>query len=349
VTLKPILVAGIAALVGAATAWSVLVLFKDPGTEPASTFTTTTVKEGKVGASIALNTVVTWGSRGAGINRASGVVTRVGPAVRSDAHVGDILYWVDLKPVVVARGATPSFRALSVGSNGDDVVQLQMFMEELGHLVADASGDFGASTDYAVRQWQEDVGATVDGVVDAGDIIYLDSTFPRAVVLRTAVASVGATLTGGEEVLSVLSASPTFVIPVTDTQAAVMPTGTPVIIDGPSGTRWRAEVASQNVDPRTKQINIRLVAPDPGRPICRSQCGQLPATHTSTLQSRVITVRTVRGLVVPVAAISSGSEGLSVTDEAGQRKSISIVASTDGLAVVEGLKAGERLRIGPDS
>ena len=348
-TLKSILVALVAALIGAATVWSVLVLFDEPQTEPSSTFTTATAKEGEVGASITLNTVATWGSRRAGINRASGVVTRVGPSVRRQAQVGDILYWVDLKPVVVARGATPSFRSLSVGSNGDDVRQLQGFLRELGYPVADAPGNFGTSTAHAVQQWQGDIEATVDGVVGAGDIIYLASTFPRAIVLKAEVVAVGATVTGGETVLSVLSESPTFVMPVTDTQAAVMPTGTAVIIDGPNGSRWRARAESQSVDTRTSQINIRLVAPRPGRPICRSQCGQLPVTRTSSLPSRVITVKTVRGLVIPVAAISSDNQGLSVTDETGRRRTISILASADGLAVVEGLTAGERVRIGPDS
>ncbi len=73
---------------------------------------------------------------------------------------GQVLYAVNLRPVVVAAGETPAFRSLGRGaSGGADVAQLQGLLAGLGFFDGDADGEFGWATESAVRDWQESLGA----------------------------------------------------------------------------------------------------------------------------------------------------------------------------------------------
>jgi hypothetical protein len=56
-------------------------------------------------------------------------------------------------------------RILRIGSSGDDVRTLQLILGARGYGAFDATGTFGPATDAAVRAFQRDVGAAVDGVV----------------------------------------------------------------------------------------------------------------------------------------------------------------------------------------
>lgn len=340
-----IVIALLAAGVGAAAVWAYDVLFAEQVERSASKYTLATVETGEIGASITLNAVAHWPTRSAGINRARGVVTDVRHKSGTPVREGDVLYTVNLEPVVLGAGKIPPFRTQRVGVRGADVEQLQDFLDRLGYPVGDPPGSFQASTAAAVRAWQAGTGATVDGVVDPGDIIFVRSSFPRAIVFETI--SVGSTLGGGETVVSLLAKTPRFTMPVTASQAAVMPADTSVVIDGPGGERWDAMVASQRTNPSTSQVEVRLVSGDADQPVCGQRCDAIPTTGSTRLLSKVVTVEPTRGLVIPVAAISSRAEELSVTTDDGTERSISVVASSDGMAVVTGLAAGSRVRIEP--
>lgn len=59
---------------------------------------------------------------------------------------------------------------LRKGSEGDQVGTLQILLNAYGYRDADGDilavdNDFGANTEYAVRNFQEDNGLAVDGVV----------------------------------------------------------------------------------------------------------------------------------------------------------------------------------------
>lgn len=342
-----VLVAVVTAVLGAAATWAAMTLFKDTPREPTATYTLVTVGKGEVGSSIALNTVAAWSATGVGINRAVGVVTEV--LVRPGASVkeGQVLYSVNLEPVVIGTGSIPSFRSLAEGATGQDVEQLQTFLAHVGHPTYDSSGTFAASTRSAVRSWQADVGATVDGIVEPGDIVFIPSRLPQTVSLDHGTIKVGASLAGGETVVSLLAQSPRFVLPVTDSQAAVMPAGTVVFIKAPSGGNWKARVASQEPNAATSQTDVVLRASSKGQPICRSACQSIPVLGQTSLESRVVTLRTTRGLVVPVAALLSDAEGVSVMKADGTVSPVTVVASSDGVAVVTGVAPGDRLRIEP--
>ena len=110
-------------------------------------------------------------------NRMNGTVTRVPePGVFVQ---GDILYWVNEKPVVLLYGDLPQYRVIDIPRRGDvsgpDVIQLKEALVALGY---DPDGDvslgetFGGNAENMVESWQEDIGANVDGAVGIGEVIY---------------------------------------------------------------------------------------------------------------------------------------------------------------------------------
>jgi peptidoglycan hydrolase-like protein with peptidoglycan-binding domain len=119
---------------------------------------------------------------------------------------GDVLYRVDDQPVVALYGDQPAYRdiyggyeievpaddpyteVIEVGEEGSDtkyvdvvltgydVLQLEDALVALGYdpnATVTVDGDFNSSTRQMVRNWQKDVGAEVDGVVDFGEIVFL--------------------------------------------------------------------------------------------------------------------------------------------------------------------------------
>lgn len=116
-------------------------------------YTFVKVVPGEVGSSISLNTVAEWAPVPVGANRAAGVVTSVGVVAGDEVGPGVVLYTVDLRPVVVAQGAVPAFRAIGQGTEGADVAQLQAMLTARGFYTGVADGKAGAGTVSGIRAW----------------------------------------------------------------------------------------------------------------------------------------------------------------------------------------------------
>lgn len=86
-----------------------------------------------------------------------GTVTRGGLAAGSHADAGEVVAVVNERPVIVFTGDVPSYRALSEGSSGRDVAQLQSGLEALGYDIWDKEGFYGASTAGAVYYFYRDL------------------------------------------------------------------------------------------------------------------------------------------------------------------------------------------------
>lgn len=113
------------------------------------------------------------------------------PAPGDILDVGDVVYEVDTRPVVLLTGEIPAWRSLQRGDRGEDVRQLKLSLAALGYGDGLTVDDvFGPVTQAAVKAWQATVGMVVDGIVDHGEVVFL----PGAV----RVASVG--LLPGDEV-----------------------------------------------------------------------------------------------------------------------------------------------------
>src|SRR5690606_14262406 len=187
---------------------------------------------GEVGSSINLNTVAEWKPVPIAANLASGTVTSVSVTAGQEVGVGSVLYAVNLRPVVIAQGDVPAFRTHSRNTTGADVAQLQAMLTQLGFYKGDVSGDFGWLTQAAVEAWQKSLGVDDDGVVQAGDVVFVPS-LPTRISLDADKVVRGASLGASDPVISGLPAAPTFRVPVTDTHSALRPHGARVEGAGP--------------------------------------------------------------------------------------------------------------------
>ena len=125
----------------------------------------------------------------------------------------------------------------------------------------------------------------------------------------------------------------------------MMPSGTRVEITSPSGAVWVGVVVEHKRDTQSGTTNAILAGLD-GAIICGDSCGEVPVTGQLTLSSKVVTVETVQGLIVPSSALISTADGqLAVVDEAGQRFPVTVTAAARGESVIEGVPAGTKVRV----
>lgn len=336
-----VLCAAAAGGVGWAAA-SVLTPAEDP--LDASEFTFVQVQSGEVGASVNLNTVARWTPIPVGASRASGVVTEVSVQAGQEVVQGDILFRVDQRPVAVAQGEVPAYRPIGLDAEGPDVAQLQTMLTALGHYAGSVDGNAGARTIAAIRSWQKASGVEQTGVVEVADIIYVPS-LPTRVSLDGEVVARGNLVDGGEQVVRALPASPEFRVPVTESQAAMMPAGTRVEITSPDGDQWVALAGRQVTDAQSGSIDVYL-DPSDGASICGGACAQVPVTGDALLSSVIVTIEQVSGLVVPSAALVTDASGqISVITESGKRREVTVMASARGMSVIEGVNDGVRVRV----
>lgn len=333
--------------VGAAGGWAASVVF-DPGPDVPVTadYTVVEVVEGEVGQELQLITSASWPRQPAGMARAAGTVTSIAVDGTAVTAPGDVLYTVDLRPVVAGRGPVPAFRDLAEGIRGPDVSQLQGLLLETGYLRAEPDGVFGAGTMQAVRAWQRDLGVGVDGVVRAGDIIFFPA-LPTRLVPESQVLAVGGVLAGGEVTLQAVSGEPVFEMRVTEEQSGRIQSGALVLVQAPDGSQWEAIVTQ---DPRPTSddgvVSVPLAAADGEGAVCATACDAVPVAAASQLPSTVVTVPVERGLTLPAAAVQVDASGGSfVVDATGARRPLTVRTGVAGTVLVEGVEAGQRVRV----
>jgi hypothetical protein len=107
---------------------------------------------------------------------AEGTLTRVRPE-GSAVRRGQSLFSIDARPTAhVLYGRVPMYRALHAGvSDGSDVRQLERNLVALGldpRGAVEVDGHWDAATTAAVLRWERRRGATADGVVERGDVVF---------------------------------------------------------------------------------------------------------------------------------------------------------------------------------
>ncbi|RYF52394.1 MAG: peptidoglycan-binding protein, partial [Comamonadaceae bacterium] len=145
-----------------------------PAEDPlaANDYTTVQVRAGEVESSMRVNAGAEWRQTRVGVNRASGVVTRVHVRPGDEVRQGDRLYAVDERTVVVARGTVPAYRSLARGDEGEDVRQLQAMLKAVGFYAGERDGRMGLATVLSVKAWQESIGVRPTGSVEVGDVMF---------------------------------------------------------------------------------------------------------------------------------------------------------------------------------
>lgn len=331
-------------LAGAGVGWAGSAVLAPPTSVlNATPFTYVDVVPGEVGSSINLNTAAEWSLVPVGSNQAVGTVTGVNVTAGQEVTAGATLYSVNLRPVVIAQGDVPAFRALAQDAVGTDVAQLQRALSALNLYRGSASGTFTAATTTAVKAWQEASGVPQDGVVQPGDVVFVP-TLPTRVSLATSIVTRGAALVGGEPVVSSLPAAPAFTVPVTETQAALIPIGTRVEIANPQGGLWDGFVTGRAGDELTGLV-VNLQGKD-GAVLCGDVCAQIPVEGKTLLSSKIVTVETRTGLTIPSAALLSAADGtVSVIGKDGAEYPVNVLTSARGISVITGVDEGLSVRI----
>ena len=299
------------------------------------------VDVGTVGRSFTFTAVAEWELVPAGQNSAAGVVTSILVEPGDTVRPGQVIYTVDLRPVVVAQGEVPMFRSLGLRARGVDVAQLQTLLTERGHYTGEIDGVFGSTTRSAVRAWQEALGVEDTGVVEAGDLIFVPS-LPARIALAENIA-VGARVSGGEPALLLVPDDPVFRIPLAVEQAALVPLSGDVLVEYPQGV-WEASIDRAVEVVERGQLNLVLVGRD-GSSVCGELCAEWVDLRGRTdFRSEVIAVPETTGPVVPVAAITTDAANQpSVTLTDGTMIPVEIVQSAQGIAVVEGIEPGTEI------
>ena len=143
-------------------------------------------------------------------SRSPGTITWVAE-VGSTIEQGDVLYEVNGRPVVALYGDIPAYRAMQDIPRGDnlsgaDILQLEQALTDLGYNAntVTVDGEYTANTAAMVADWQEDVGALADGVVQLGEVVFV----PGPGVLTGIEVAVGDTVNDGRPVVSLTGADP---------------------------------------------------------------------------------------------------------------------------------------------
>jgi len=301
-----------------------------------------TVGVDTVGRSVSFTAIGEWVVTPVGWTGGSGTVTSIDVAAGETVSAGDILYTLDLRPVVAAEGEVPMFRSLGLRSEGRDVAQLQTLLSTLGFFQGEVDGTFDASTRTAVRAWQDWLGVDDDGVVQPGAIVFMPS-LPARIVLSESV-TVGGRFGGGEEVVSVLPEAPRFHIPLAAEQAALVPLTADVVVQYAEGS-WSGRI-EHAVETEFDQLELVLTGPAGGS-LCADACTEwVDLTSPTDFRANIIVIPETTGVAVPVAGISSNpGNSTFVTLADGAMIPVTILASGNGLAIVDGLAAGTEIRL----
>ena len=300
---------------------------------------TYTVLEQTIERSLAFTAVAEWETVPLAGASSTGLLTSIDVASGDVVEPGDVLYTINLRPVVGATGLVPAFRDLALGDNGADVRQLQELLIEVGFLDSAPDGQFDERTEAAVRAWQASLGID-DGVVRLGDVLFTAELPIR--VIPTGEVAIGEPVTGGEAVIAALAPEPTVVIPLTREQRDLVPLSGEVVVTHPGGS-WSGVIA-RAAEPDTEGGLLDLVLEGvDGGPICGDACvDAIPPEGRTDFEAEIVVVPPTTGPVVPIAAISTDPGGnQSVQLVSGEVRPIDIHASTDGLAVVTGIDAGD--------
>lgn len=306
-------------------------------------FVTVDVKEQTVGRVLNLNVTVTQAKQALAVNTLSGVVTMVSRS--GGKRQGSVLYRVAAKPVRAVQGRQPFYRSMSLGAKGTDVAQLRKALVAMKYLSANGR-TFDRATRLAVRDWQRDLGMPRTGGVALGELVAVPN-LPGSIVVDAKVLVPGAMLSGGEKVVFAAAGQPEFALVVSPEQSSLVPESATIQM-AYQGKKWTALIADSQttVNGETKLI---LTSPKGGA-VCAKDCALLAGLEEVFILSQVQVVPPASGPAVPVAAITTtpdGSTHVQVVADDGAReiRTVRVLGSQDGVAVVDGVTVGERVQV----
>jgi peptidoglycan hydrolase-like protein with peptidoglycan-binding domain len=244
-------------------------------------------------------------------------------------------------------GTVPAYRDISPKTTGADVRQFFTFLMNQGYA-AEQTDTYSPYLAEAVKAWQADNGYIADGIVRASDLIWFPR-LPRLVYLDAKELTVGNIVSRGVGDISVAPSVPRFRLRVDQDAARDIVPGLDVVIHSPKDGDWRAITGDQTPasdDPNTSVVRLESKG---GNVICEKQCANLGVNGNTQLSAEVVTVPKKTGLVVPASAIKTGAtpEDTFVIEQSGKKAKVTLLQSARGLCLVDGLRAGQKIRAAP--
>lgn len=271
-----------------------------------------------------------------------GIVTEA-PESGATVEPGEVLLRIANRPVFLARGTQPLYRELRrVASSerdaagdrlglqtGPDVEQLQRFLlaagfDDEGRLEAD--GEFGVTTERAVKAWQRSVGLVATGKVDRSQLVFADGA-----VRIEAAAKVGQPFT---EVTATFG-SPRVMVTVTARQRDFFTVGNEVTIASASASVSGSviELERDVGDDGSTRYEVEIEVDD-GQALGGAEAVRVTAVRVTA--SDVLTVP-VRALV----ALAEGGWAVHVSTPTGPKlTAVELGDVIDGTASITGVDEG---------
>lgn len=257
------------------------------------------------------------------------------------ASEGSVVFTINSVPVVLAEGSIPSYRDLSIGDVGEDVRQLQEFLDRQGHTIGEADGRFGSATRVAVRDWQKTNSAEATGTVQLGSIQWVPTT---PVVVSSGETRVGEWVDSSSVIVEILARKPSFRLRLGE-QRNLVPEEPLLLVD--FGTRQVPAALGQGI---VDEFGTSyLLEPLQGDSICEEPCLEVGFRESGTIPIEVVFVPETTGPAVPVAAIRYSEDGHAfVRNLSGTELEIRVLAVDSGMAVVDGIDEGVEILLPAD-
>jgi peptidoglycan hydrolase-like protein with peptidoglycan-binding domain len=264
---------------------------------------------------------------------------------------GNPLLKVDTKPVTLMYGSLPLYRPLRMGvTDGADVKELERNLKALGYGDGMTVDDtFTAATAQAIKDWQDDMGLTKTGSVDAGQVVF-ESGALRVSEVKTAV---GNKAGPGGPVLTVTATTRIVHVNLDAAKTDMAKKGSTVTVQLPSGRSVKGRISkvgtvakaanADNQDPNDDTYTVDVEIRVSGKGV-----GQLDeAPVTVNMESE----RSKNVLSVPLEALLAlreGGFGVEVVEN-GTSRIVPVELGTYGSGRVEitgpGLREGMKVGV----
>lgn len=243
-------------------------------------------------------------------------------------------------------GATPAYRDLDWGDEGQDVTQLEQNLAALGYDAGgdlDIDGEFDSATAEAVRDWQSDLGLSETGRVELGRVVFQDGA--RRIAGRRVTE--GGRAAPGQAVLDTTSVARSVTVELDARRQDLARVDSRQRVTLPSGKRVNARI--------TDVGTVAKAASDDAAPTVTVTLRLETTAGVSSLDQAPVDVEITKEtkkdvLTVPVTALlalAGGGHGIEVVEAAGERRIVAVETGlfADGRVEITGGGVGEGTKV----
>ncbi|SQD99255.1 Peptidoglycan-binding domain 1 protein [Parafrankia sp. Ea1.12] len=234
----------------------------------------------------------------------SGVVTWIA-APGTTVKIGQPVYAVDGRPVILLHGTATPYRTLATGTVGPDVKELEASLQELGYTGFTVDDTLDAATAPAVQAWQAKSGLPVTGTVPPDQIFVHDGDIRVALQAIPVGSHLG--LQPNQQVLTYSGTTQVASIPLDVSLQHLVHTGDPATITIPTGQRLDGTVSSvgtvaQTIEEQNKTFVTVIVSFDDPSALAGG-------FDSSPVTLRIVTEQRTNVLMVPITALLANPDG----------------------------------------